>query len=84
MAQVALRAQRVPEIVVFRLAGAAAAVVGLIFTVGLAGILGAILRPGYPDGWSLPLQGNWLTVIYKLLAGDTSRMAASADRGAGR
>ncbi len=44
-------------------------VVGLVFTVGLTGVLGAILRSGDPDGWSLPLQDNWLAVIYKLLAG---------------
>lgn len=51
------------------LSGSAAVVVALVFTVGLAGVLGAIVRSGYPDGWSLPLQDNWLAVIYKLLAG---------------
>lgn len=69
MGRTVFRAPRTRRVSLWRLSGAAAVVVGLMFTVGLAGLLGAILRSGYPDGWSLPLQDNWLAVIYKLLAG---------------
>jgi hypothetical protein len=63
------RAPGALRVSLYRLSGSAALAVGLVFAVGLAGVLGAILRSGYPDGWSLPLQDNWLAVIYKLLAG---------------
>ena len=69
MGRASFRAPSTHRVSLCRLSGSAAVVVALVFTVGLAGVLGAILRSGYPDGWSLPLQDNWLAVIYKLLAG---------------
>lgn len=70
MGQVAaVRLPRSRLVLLDRLSAAAAVMVGLLLTVGLAGLLGATLRPNSPDGWSLPLQDNWLARIYKLLAG---------------
>ena len=69
MGRASFRASSTHRVSLCWLSGSAAVVVALVFTVGLAGVLGAIVRSGYPDGWSLPLQDNWLAVIYKLLAG---------------
>ncbi len=53
----------------YRIGGAAALVVTALLLVGLLGLVGTALSPGTTNGWSLPLQNNWLVVIFKLLAG---------------
>lgn len=53
----------------YRIGGAAALMVTALLLVGLVGLVGTALSPGTTNGWSLPLQNNWLVVIFKLLAG---------------
>jgi hypothetical protein len=53
----------------YRVGGAAALIVTAVLLVGLLGLVGTALQPDAPNGWSLPLQNNWLVVIFKLLAG---------------
>ena len=49
--------------------GLAALTVGILFLVGMIGLVITSLRPGATGGWLAPLVDNWLIVLLKLNAG---------------
>jgi hypothetical protein len=53
----------------YRASGLAALIVGVLFLMGMIGLVITGLRPGATDGWLASFQDNWLIVLLKLNAG---------------
>jgi hypothetical protein len=53
----------------YRIAGAAALIVLVLFLIGTIGITTTGPQPTHTTGWFTPFQNNWLIVLFKLNAG---------------
>jgi hypothetical protein len=53
----------------YKVGGAAAMITGVLFVIGVIGLLISMFQPGAINGWLSPFQDNWLVVIFKLHAG---------------
>jgi hypothetical protein len=53
----------------YKVGGAAALIVFVLFLIGIIGIITVSLQPTTTNGWFTPFQNNWLVVLFKLNAG---------------
>jgi hypothetical protein len=53
----------------YRVGGAAALIVLVLFLIGIIGIITVGPQPATTNGWFTPFQDNWLVVLFKLNAG---------------
>ncbi|HLO30108.1 MAG TPA: hypothetical protein VK249_13275, partial [Anaerolineales bacterium] len=53
----------------YTVSGIAALVVGGLLLAAALGLILTIIRPSTTSGWLVPLQNNWLILIFKLQAG---------------
>jgi len=53
----------------YKVGGAAALIVLVLFLIGIVGIITVDRQPTAANGWLTPFQNNWLVVLFKLNAG---------------
>jgi hypothetical protein len=52
----------------YRVGGAAALILGILFLIAVLSLIISVLQPGTMSGWLMPIQNNWLIVLFKINA----------------